>query len=123
MWLGNLPRELTEAAAPLVKHAAETTFSESYSSYPVVTGNLRGGLVIVDNSTAGRAAFVVSNRAPHAYVYENGTEVRRTDLGYDRGRMPARPTLNRIGDREGQYMKAHVNEMVRQAGFELGPEY
>jgi len=45
--------------------------------------------VIVKEESAVRTHYEVRNTAPHADIIEHGTEARHTDLGADRGSMPA----------------------------------
>jgi hypothetical protein len=102
-----------------VATAAQTTYSEAFSSYPVVTGGLREGLTIYHDSDGARASFNVVNHSDHALYFEYGTQIRRTALGYNRGAMPARPTLVRLAYREGQAMTERVAAHVRTLGFDV----
>jgi len=92
-----LPEDLASDAESIVNDAAQAAFDEIYAAYPVRTGNLRNGLKVQTlshafdarvGSRALGAGAILYNNAPHAYMFEHGTEARHTDIGADRGRMP-----------------------------------
>ena len=87
--LRNLPIRLRDQARLIVHQTATDAEAAIRSQYPVVTGKLRDGLLqkTIDRPMGVRVRLV--NVAPHAMLYEYGTEMRQTKLGYNRGRMPA----------------------------------
>lgn len=79
--LQQLPTELKQQARDIVMDAANHAKTEIVAAYPRRTGNLRKGVQVnlTDNPFGVRA--IVVNRAPHAYIYEVGTAVRRNAAG------------------------------------------
>lgn len=96
--LRNLPRQLTnEAGAIIMAHADEARrrVQDGYPEGP--TGNLRSGVTLkVERSSQYGAFAQVRSRAPHASIFENGTKVRRTRSGANRGAMPKPPARARM---------------------------
>lgn len=84
-----LPETLAGETAHLVEAAANGAAHDIKSAYPVRAGKLRDG-VKVSTLNKGRFATgrVVTQRAPHAWIFENGTQARHTSLGANRGSMP-----------------------------------
>lgn len=72
-----LPAELAAEASRIVLDSAEAARSEIDAGYPEVSGNLKRGL-IVKRAAAGPygAGAVLTNRAKHAWLYDNGTQAR-----------------------------------------------
>jgi hypothetical protein len=90
--LRRLPRELAAEAGQLVDDsatAAAVAIRFGYGQHRW-TGNLQDH-VIVTRLGIGiyGAGAVVKSTAKHAWIFEHGTELRHTDLGSPRGRMPA----------------------------------
>jgi hypothetical protein len=110
-------RELRDDTAPLVEAAAVEAEAAIRAAYPKHTGNLKDGLRHRIETTAYRTRARLENIAPHAAIYEFGTEIRHTDLGQNRGRMPAGKIFIPTAIRERRDMKADVIEIVERAGF------
>jgi hypothetical protein len=97
--LRSLPDDLAEEAGRVVVWNANAAAGDIRASYPRVSGNLQDGVVVeVDNSFVGSrygARAIVKSKAPHAYIYEHGTEARHYFTQKGRGvrkavgRMPA----------------------------------
>lgn len=96
--LRNLPRQLAnEAGAIIVAHAedAQRRVQRGYPEGP--TGNLRAGVTLkVEHSSQYGAFAQVRSRAKHASIFEQGTKVRRTRAGANRGAMPRPPASARM---------------------------
>lgn len=87
--LQNLPDELLREARAILENQAEVTLYQITAAYPRRTGNLRDGMTLTyDQSTVSTTA-IIRNKAPHAYIYETGTQARHTKIGANRGAMPA----------------------------------
>jgi hypothetical protein len=88
--LQQLPEALTGEAEKIVTGHANGAAVFIRSAYPWYTGNLRKGVTVEVKATK---RFEVNARiksaAPHAWIFENGTEARKTKHGWNRGRMPA----------------------------------
>lgn len=91
--LRKLPAELKVEAQHIVEGAANGAAAQVKGNYARgKTGNLIDGVYVrhSEGSTFGAGAIVVS-KAKHAWLYENGTQVRHTQTGANRGVMPAAP--------------------------------
>jgi hypothetical protein len=100
-WLRTLPDELTEEATGIVETHALGAKDEITAAYPIgPTRRRKGQLIHGGHLKAGMKAsklsssrwginYLVANRAPHAWIYEHGTEMRTTNTGARRGRSPA----------------------------------
>jgi len=118
--LQRLPDDLKAGVGPIVLAHATTAERDIRAAYPVRTGNLRDGMH-VQTINAGRfgAAAVVMNRAPHAGIYENGTQARHTSIGANRGAMPPGNIFVPIVMRERRAMYADLIDYVHRMGFEV----
>lgn len=89
--LAHLPEGLTAASDGIVQSAAQEAAAEIRQQYEAhrVTGNL-AARVFVSRLDKGKfiAGRVVKSAAPHAWIFENGTQARHTKLGWNRGAMP-----------------------------------
>ncbi len=88
--LRNLPEEMTGEASHIVEGAANSAEADIKAGYPSRTGNLRNHLQQT-HFDRGRfsAGVILKNTARHAWLFENGSQARHTDIGADRGSMPA----------------------------------
>ena len=117
--LRNLPEDLRDDAGDIVLDAANKTQQDVVDAYANVTGNLdRGVKVKVEKSAFGAKAVVRSN-APHAHLYEFGSQARHTAIGANRGAMPPRPTLIPIAQRNRRAMWQRLMDLVASKGFRV----
>lgn len=87
--LRQLPEACTGEAGNLITGAVNAVAHDIKGAYPVRTGNLRDHLVIAPLTKRGLVTgAAVKNTAKHALIWENGTQVRHTSLGANRGSMP-----------------------------------
>lgn len=89
--LRNLPGELTGEASHIVQGAANGATASIKANYARVSGNLVDGVSVEFSRDGFSAGATVKSKSPHAWMYENGTQVRHTDAGANRGRMPPAP--------------------------------
>lgn len=84
-----LPETGMGEALHLAEGAANAVATDIKGAYPVRTGNLRNR-VTVTHFSKGKfyAGAIVKNTAPHAWMFENGTQARHTAIGANRGAMP-----------------------------------
>jgi hypothetical protein len=118
--LVNLPAELTSEASAIVYASASEAARAIIDAYPTRTGHLKDGVSVTRTrvSTFGTAA-VVTNRAPHAFIFEMGTQARHTSLGANRGSMPpGRVFVPRV-QRYRARMYEGLAEMIRTHGLEV----
>lgn len=95
--LRDLPYQLRGEARNIVESAASAAMAEMEQKYPISLGQkrrgrfvpggaLRKGLRITYHTDSEFGAWAtVRNIAPHASLFENGTELRKTAKGYERG--------------------------------------
>ena len=86
-----LPRELADEAGAIVGRHVEAARDDIVAEYKrhERTGTL-ADRVYITKGTRGQygAAAVVKSAAPHAWLFENGTQARHTKIGANRGTMP-----------------------------------
>jgi hypothetical protein len=84
-----LPETCAGEAAKLIEGAANGAYVEIRGAYPSRTGNLRKGMKLKPIERKGLiVGQTVVNTAPHAQLFENGTQARHTTIGANRGSMP-----------------------------------
>lgn len=87
--LTKLPEDLKNEAKSIVRGAADEAAYEVRQKYPRGTGNLRNGVRVTSQASGSfGVGATVRNDAPHAWIFENGTQTRRTRRGWNRGVMP-----------------------------------
>lgn len=117
--LKQLPADLTQEAAVIVWAHAEAAKQEIQAKYPVNTGNLAGSMTIDRRTAVYTASALLKNRARHAYIYEHGSEMRYTDTGVSRGKMPPGRVFIPIAIRHRTIMTHALIDLVRRAGFQV----
>jgi len=138
--LHKLPEHLVDEASDIIVAHAEQAQREVQDAYPVRTtnlhptarrrtpwyppGNLKGRVRILKNRAVVFTSAIVQSRAPHAWLYENGTKGRNrtTDKGWNRGAMPEAPLDKKMIPRviriRARMVKA-LMELLQREGFEL----
>ena len=138
--LQKLPEHLIEEASDIIIAHAEQAQREVQDNYPVRTtnlhptarrrtpwyppGNLKARVRILKNRTLVFTSALVQSRAPHAWLYENGTKghKRQTDKGWNRGAMPEAPLDKKAIPRfiriRARMVKA-LTELLQREGFEV----
>jgi hypothetical protein len=91
--LADLPPQLKGDATVIVLDSAHSAAADIRSQYPKgLTGNLQKGVKVrVQEVGPLSVAAQVRNTAPHAHLWEFGTEARHTKLGWNRGVMKRPP--------------------------------
>jgi hypothetical protein len=113
--LRRLPADLTDEATHIVQTHAESAKQEIEAAYPTWTGHLKAGLTISRVQATFTTAAILRNRAKHAYIYEHGSEMRHTDSGAARGRMPPGHVFLPISGRWRALMIWDLIRLVRRA--------
>jgi len=118
----DLPADLSARAAGIVEESAEAAAAEIRDAYPEGdTGNLRRGVKV--GTKGGRGEFtvrrVVRSTAPHATLFETGTQTRQTALGYNRGFMPGANIFVPVVVRRRRAMQEDLVWIVEQAGLDV----
>jgi hypothetical protein len=136
--LRRLPSELTGEAKGIVEGAANGAAAEIRAAYPVRAtnlqpgprrrtkffppGNLRARVIVSILGGKGLAArfgvnVVVKNTAPHAWLFERGTQTRQNALGANRGAMPLGNVFVPIVIRRRRAMYADLKALVVRHGL------
>ena len=116
--LRRLPEELAGEAQHEVEGAANGAAADIKRAYPVRTGRLRDG-VTVTHMHQGKyhAGAIVKNRAPHAALFEYGTQARHTSIGANRGVMPPGNVFVPPIIRARHRMYQRLAEMLKRHGL------
>lgn len=121
--LRNLPEDLAREGDVIVLAHAEDAARQIQTAYPEgPTGNLKRGVVVERNRSKFYTQGLVKSRAKHAWIFENGTDVRRTSKGANRGRMPQADETKRFIPKVVRLrarMVKQLVELVRRAGFQV----
>jgi hypothetical protein len=121
--LRNLPDELTDDAGGIVMGTSESVQREVQGNYPTgPTGNLKARVTSEREPSRFGASARVRSRAPHAFIFENGTGQRRTSNGANRGRMPEAPASQQmipVVIKHRRQMFERLKDLVRKAGFTI----
>lgn len=120
--LRRLPEDLATEAGDIVLAHAEGAKREVEGGYPTYRGVLRSRVRVERNRSKVTTAAIVRSTAPHAFIFERGTVQRRTDKGWNRGRMPAasasQAAIPKFIRWRARMVEALI-ELVRRAGFEV----
>jgi hypothetical protein len=114
---------LTGQAHAIVEARAHAAYDEIEAAYAghVVSGHLRDGLELEDTSVALAARVAVLSTAPHAHLYEYGTETRYTHGGASRGKMPAFGTVTKAAVRNRAPMMQELADMLTAHDLDVNP--
>lgn len=118
--LRNLPAELTGEASNLVTATANAAAVEIRSGYAKHTrsGRLQGGVIVTRvNQGKYAAGAIVKNTAPHAVIFENGTQARHTALGANRGSMPPGRVFVPVVMRKRREMYQALKALLERKGL------
>lgn len=115
--LRNLPKELHAESADIVYANADKAAQEIIAAYPKRTGNLARGVRVKREPGQFGARAAVRNTAPHAFMFENGTQARHTAIGANRGSMPAGHVFVPIVVRRRRIMYAVLRELLIKHGL------
>jgi hypothetical protein len=116
--LRTLPTDLATDANGIVQARGRAAYDEIEAAYP--EGGLRDGLTFSDESAQFAARAVIRSRAPHAYLYEYGTQtIRYTHAGVSRGQMPAAGTVVKAAIHNRAAMYDELIAMLRAHGFDV----
>jgi len=128
--LRNLPGELRDEARTIVHDTATEAADAMRAAYPDgPRGRLKRGVkVALREGDEFGAGATVKNTAPHAFIFENGTQARYVttrplgrakNFGSRRGAMPPGRVFIPIAIRRRRAMYDALIEVVRRAGFEV----
>jgi len=112
--------DLTAASEPDVIAVANAAKNIIYNGYPRRTGNLRKGLSVVISRQGTRTRATIRNSAPHALLFERGTQARHTKLGADRGSMPPNHIFTATVERaQRELLNGPLPKVIEQFGMKV----
>lgn len=118
--LRRMPESLHGEADHIVEGEANAAAVEVRTKYHVVSGEL---VQKVSVEKVERSRFYAGRRlvskSPLAQLYENGTQVRHTKLGYNRGRMPPAHVFVPAVIRRRKRMYELLRDMLKRAGLKV----
>ena len=116
-----VPADLSDQAGAIVDRHARNAASGIRGEYQQhrVTGRLAGRVTVNIARTGLAPLSVVRSAAPHAALFEFGTQLRRTKSGANRGSAPPHPTVIPIAQRERRAMNQDLIGLVKAAGFDV----
>lgn len=119
--LRQLPEELSQEGGDIVVARGEAAGSDIRAHYQAaaVTGNLAKGVRVQLVSRTAGAEVVVKSRAPHAFIYEHGTQVRRTANGKNLGSMPPAHVFVPTMIRARREMTDDLIDLMERNGLEV----
>lgn len=122
--LRNLPANLTAEASHIVESAANGAAAEVRANYAKgPTGNLIDG-VVVEDATSGQFATgkIVKSKSKHAWLYENGSQLRHTSSGANRGVMPPAPpgrAFIPVMIKKRRQMQGQLIDLLKRSGLQV----
>lgn len=118
--LRDLPFQLHAEAENEVDAEANQAALDIRQAYKIRSGELVQGVVVerVERSRFFAGRRVVS-KSPLAMIYENGTQVRHTKLGYSRGRMPPAHVFIPAMIRHRKEMYDRLRDLMRRHGLKV----
>ena len=117
--LRRLPAELTTEATREMVGAANGAAADIKRAYPVHEGKLRDGIQVEQVSGQFSGGAIVKNTAPHAFIFENGTQVRRNARGQNRGAMPPGRVFVPRAIRHRRLMYERLKDLITRKGFQV----
>lgn len=128
--LRNLPFELRNEGTRIVEGSANAAMEEIRAKYPITAGRkvrgrfipggqLRKGLRIKYETSDFGARAVLINSAPHAYIFENGTELRETAEGWKRGSARPGRVFVPIAIKHRRRMNRELMRLLERAGLRV----
>lgn len=118
--LRDLPEVMHGEAEHIIEGQANAAALEVRQKYGMVSGKMVQGVVVekVERTRFFAGRRIVS-KSPLAFIYENGTQVRHTELGYNRGRMPPAHVFVPAMIRHRKRMYELLREMLKRHGLKV----
>ena len=107
--LQTMTADLVDEANAIMVESAEAAKRDIAAAYPSKTGTLRRGLVLKPAKGTLLSGATLVQTAPHGYIYERGTTIRKNKAGANRGRMPPNPTFFPIAE---SYRRTAISEVM-----------
>ena len=120
--LRQLPSHLGGRGGDIVIARAHEAAEEVRQGYALHehTGNLEQHVVVsVQHRNRGGAQAIVKSTARHAYIFEIGTQIRKTKSGANRGAMPPGNVFIPTVIRKRRTMVDDLKALMTEAGLEV----
>ena len=117
--LRNLPADLAAEGVEIIMARGEEATAEIIAEYPTWTGNLRKGVKLTRRPSPFGGVAIVKSSAPHAHLFEYGTQARHNSFGANRGFMPAGNIFAPIMMRVRRAMVDDLIGLLKRAGLEV----
>lgn len=119
-----LPAELKAQSSRIVRDAANSAAGEIRADYARKikhqgTGKLVDGVSVLHEDTTFSTGAIVINKSKIANIFENGSQARHTDLGYNRGSMPPGHVFIPVVTRRRRRMYEELAEMLKHNGLQV----
>jgi hypothetical protein len=118
--LRTMPEELTDEGGQIAEDEANGAADDIRQGYQrhVRSGRLARG-VRVTHFARGKfsAGAIVKSAAPHAWIFENGTQARHTAIGANRGSMPPGHVFVPAVVRRRRRMYERLKELLTRRGL------
>jgi hypothetical protein len=114
-----LPSRLRAEATAINVSEASAAMNTIAAGYPVKTRTLKAGLRLEQQSNPYGSSVKIRNLALHSALYEYGSEMRYTDEGAKRGKMPARPLFIPTAIRHRRRAVSRIVDKLRSEGFTI----
>ena len=117
--LRNLAPDLAQDAGDLIVEHTNIAAERMVAAYPEgPTGHLKGGVKFSIERSQFGALGIVKNTAQHAYIFEEGTQARHTELGANRGAMPPGHVFVPIMMDERRKVNDGLKTLIQASGLE-----
>ena len=124
--LRKLPADLTSEATNIIQATANRAEADMKARYAAHkrSGNLMDGLEQVerDDRTAYGYAIVIINKAPHAWIFEFGSQARHRGIT-TWAPMPAGHVFIPAMDSNRHWMYGQLKEVLKRAGLEMSGDF
>lgn len=119
--LRQLPPHLRDDGSEIVQTAAEWAEKEIAAVYREhkESGNLLDHLKLETKENDFGTSAVLKSTAKHAHIFEDGTAVRKTKSGANRGFMPGFNVFVPTVIRKRNWMHDQLIKLLERAGFEV----
>jgi hypothetical protein len=118
-YIAQLPEEFVIEAAAVETTMAGQCAAEIRAAYPMHTGTLKSRVGFTLRRDGHRVDATIQSLAPHAWIYEKGTDPRQTKQGWDRGRMPKGNVFYPIVAKHSRRVYTALVAIVARAGFDV----
>lgn len=114
-----LPAELVVEGGHIVEGRGNGAAATIKAGYPDRTGDLRDKLEVAYTVSRFGARSIVRNTSKHALEFENGSEVRHTAIGANRGRMPPNHLFTQTIIRARRAMYSDLADLLERKGLRV----